>query len=419
MAAALRDRKKSSELVGAAVNRSGLFTLEGLRERTFTFWFSRLVYPQIWEDPVVDMAALELNDESRIITIGSGGCNALSYLAASPEHLTVVDLNAAHIALINLKLAAAQHLPDYQSFYRFFADADHGTNVEYYDIYIRDHLDPATLRYWERRNILGRRRIRQFSQNFYRYGLLGNFIGTCHRLSRMLGADPSKIVMGTTLEEQRRIFNETLAPLFDRKIVRWMVDHPASLYGLGIPPAQYYALAGDRGKLGEDTPSMSAILRARVERLACDFPLGENYFAWQAFNRGYAPDGEGPVPPYLQRENYENLRANLDQVDVAQISYTDRLAITDDTSLDGYVLLDAQDWMNDADLNHLWTEITRTARPGARVIFRTSATPTILPGRVSAEILSRWTYEEERSLRLGMQDRSAIYGGFHLYRFEG
>ena len=39
--------------------------------------------------------------------------------------------------------------------------------------------------------------------------------------------------------------------------------------------------------------------------------------------------------------------------------------------------------MTDAQLNALWTEITRTARPGARVIFRTAAEPSLLPGRVA------------------------------------
>jgi len=31
--------------------------------------------------------------------------------------------------------------------------------------------------------------------------------------------------------------------------------------------------------------------------------------------------------------------------------------------------------------------------------------------------LSRWTYEAEQSLAWTRRDRSAIYGGFHLYVF--
>ena len=41
--------------------------------------------------------------------------------------------------------------------------------------------------------------------------------------------------------------------------------------------------------------------------------------------------------------------------------------------------------MNDADLTALWTEITRTARPGARVIFRTAADERLLPGRAAGK----------------------------------
>ena len=41
---------------------------------------------------------------------------------------------------------------------------------------------------------------------------------------------------------------------------------------------------------------IASVLRSRLERLACGFPLRENYFTWQAFNRGYAPGGSGPVP---------------------------------------------------------------------------------------------------------------------------
>ena len=71
--------------------------------------------------------------------------------------------------------------------------------------------------------------------------------------------------------------------------------------------------------------------------------------------------------------------------------------------------------MNDAELTALWSQITRTARPGARVIFRTAADERLLPGRVPAAILDQWRYDEATSRELCRQDRSAIYGGFHLY----
>jgi S-adenosylmethionine:diacylglycerol 3-amino-3-carboxypropyl transferase len=68
------------------------------------------------------------------------------------------------------------------------------------------------------------------------------------------------------------------------------------------------------------------------------------------------------------------------------------------------------------DVSHPYSQ---TARPGARVIFRTAAEPSLLPGRIEPAVLDRWRYEETLSRALARRDRSAIYGGFHLYVLEG
>lgn len=399
---------KGAKLIGAAVRRSKPLTAEGLRERLFTMAFSNLVYAQIWEDPAVDLEALALDSQSRVIAIASGGCNVLSYLTANPATVAAVDINSAHVALNRLKLAAAQHLPDYHAFYRFFGAADSAANVAAFRHYILPHLDPLTASYWlARYGLRRRRRIRRFSSNFYRAGLLGTFIGASHFVARLNGVNPRVLLKAQTLDEQRRIFDDKLAPIFDKRAIRWLVNRPASLYGLGIPPAQFKALGGS------SEGGMAEVLRKRLERLACGFPLSENYFAWQAFGRRYAPGGA--LPPYLDPANFALIRKNSSRVSVHHASLTGHLAAVPANSFDRYVLLDAQDWMGDAELTRLWGEITRTARPGARVIFRTAAEPTILPGRVPEDILSRWRYAVEQSKALTLKDRSAIYGGFHLY----
>ena len=53
----------------------------GLLERAFALMFRGLVYPQIWEDPVADMEALAIGPDHHVVTIASGGCNALSIWA--------------------------------------------------------------------------------------------------------------------------------------------------------------------------------------------------------------------------------------------------------------------------------------------------------------------------------------------------
>jgi S-adenosylmethionine-diacylglycerol 3-amino-3-carboxypropyl transferase len=358
------------------------------------------------------MEALAIEPTSRIVTIASGGCNALSYLVAAPARITAVDLNAAHVALVRLKLAAARHLPDYGTFHAFFANAAAQSNVDAYERHLKGRLDAATQSYWESRDLLGRPNIDRFRRGFYRFGLLGRFIGACHLLARVLGVDPRIMMTAKSRGEQRALFERHLAPLFERRIVRLMLDSPMSLYGLGIPPAQYRRLLGNAA-------SMADVVRRRLETLACAHPLDDNYFAWQAFARRYGAAPDAPLPPYLQPGNFDAVRSRADRINVVQVSMTAHLASRPPASVDRYVLLDAQDWMDDPALTALWQEITRTAAPRARVIFRTAAEPTLLPGRVPDGVLARWRYAAETSRELATRDRSAIYGGFHLYVREG
>ncbi|CCB64133.1 MULTISPECIES: DUF3419 family protein [unclassified Hyphomicrobium] len=399
----------SIDLLSEAVHQNRALSLAGILERTFTFAFRSMVYPQIWEDPRADMDALEITPQTRIMTIASGGCNVMSYLSANPARIYAVDLNATHIALLKLKVAAAQHLPNHATFYRFFGAANDRRNVALYNDLIAPHLDADTRAYWEGRELTGRRRITRFARNFYHFGLLGRFIATGHLAARVFGAKPKRLLEARSIEEQREIFARDIGPAFSHPVLRWITSNRASLFGLGIPPVQYDALSGSGAR------TMADVLKERAERLATGFDLKDNYFAWQAFGRSYATQGEGPCPPYLEKANFMAIKARANRVEVVHDNMIRFLSGEPAESLDRYILLDAQDWMDDAALNALWDQITRTARPGARVIFRTAGEESILPGRVADATLGQWTYDAAKSAEIHAKDRSAIYGGFHLY----
>lgn len=395
------------KLLGRAVHKSRRLSVDGALERIFTFAFNGLVYPQIWEDPVVDMKAMAVEPHHHIVAISSGGCNVLSYLTANPAKITAVDLSPAHVALVKLKVAGLRHFPDWETFYRFFGEANSPANMADYAEYLREQVDPEVRRYWDTRMPNGRRRISRFTRNIYRQGLLGRFIGTGHVLARLGGSNLCNLTQCETLADQRAFFDREIAPLFAKRFTRFLTTYRASLFGLGIPPSQYDALSGGK--------PMADVLRHRLEKLACDFPISENYFAWQAFNRAYAPNAAGPLPPYLQQENFAVLRKRADRVNMMHASLTDTIAAMAKGSAHRFVLLDAQDWMNDDQLDDLWSAITHAAAPGARVIFRTAGEHTLLPGRIKDQVLSEWTYLEPLSADLAKQDRSSIYGGFHVY----
>ncbi len=195
-------------------------------------------------------------------------------------------------------------------------------------------------------------------------------------------------------------------------MVRRVTAARASLFGLGIPPAQYESLAR------EGDGSMADVLRIRLRKLFGDFALQDNYFAMQALTHSYGVGPNVSLPPYLQPEHYETLKSRAERLTVSHRTYSEELKARPERSFDCYLLLDAQDWMSNKQLDELWCQIIRTARPGARVLFRTADKESLLPGRLDEELLGRFAYLKDVSLELTKEDRAAVYGGVHVYELK-
>src|ERR1700679_377729 len=134
----------ANALLERAAHQAAPASRRGVLERLFTLMFQGFVYNQIWEDPSVDLDALALGPQHRVLTIASGGCNVLNYLAADPKEIVALDLNPNHVALTRLKLAALTSLPDHESFFHFFGAADSDANVKSFDKHISQALDEET-----------------------------------------------------------------------------------------------------------------------------------------------------------------------------------------------------------------------------------------------------------------------------------
>ena len=399
-----------------AVHHHRLASRRGVLERMFTLWFRGFVYNQIWEDPRVDAEALQLGPDSSLLTISSGGSNVLHYLVHKPKRVVAIDLNSNHMSLTRLKLAAIKHLPNYETFYNFFGYGHHPDNVANYHRYIRDHLDPTTRTYWETSHWPGRKvgpkRITYFKRGLYKQSKMGQFFRIVHGVARATGRDPTRMSGAKTIAEQELIFDQTFGALFDKKLLRWMGRQPVSVYSLGIPPSQHAVMLEESDNNGA---KLFELYKQRIRRLACGFPLEDNYFAWQAFCRRYDHENRKAVPDYLKPENYETIRSVVDRVETHLASLSDFLQTQQPGSLNSFVLLDSQDWMPPHVIDELWGQIARVGASGTRVIFRTAGEKSPVEAALSPENRRRFAYQLERSQELHKQDRSAIYGMFHLY----
>jgi S-adenosylmethionine-diacylglycerol 3-amino-3-carboxypropyl transferase len=404
----------ANALLKEAVHHHPFFRFKGLQERLFTSWFGGFFYNQIWEDPRVDLEALQLDSNNRMLAIASGGCNILNYLAnASSTTIHAVDLNPCHIYLTRLKLAALEYLPDYEDFFAFFGCCNCSENLQNYYRYICDKLDEATRAFWEGGNWLRRRflgaRINYFETNLYDHSRLGCFLRFVHAVARLARRDVTALLNARTPEEQRQIFDSYIAPFFDHWAVRAIGRVPFFLFGLGIPPRQLEALRK------ESNGQLAHFYRERVKKLACDHPVEDNYFTWQAFSRSYDTKERRALPDYLRQEKYEIAKEAVGRVHTEIDSLHAYLKRQPNHSLDRFVFLDAQDWMKAQEIMDLWREITRVGRPGSRIIFRTASSVSPIEAVLPADLRARFLREDELSRRLFEKDRSAIYGGFHIY----
>ncbi len=394
----------SQDLLLDAVQNKPIASKQGILQKLFAVYFDGLVYNQIWEDPRVDMQALRLDGDSRVLTISSGGCNAVNYLTVSPESVTAVDLNPHHIYLANLKIAALRHLPDWKSFFDFFGRADVPSNVENYYKYLQPKLDADTRRFWT-----GKKRINYFAQGFYNHARNGYFLRFFHRFAKTIKCDMNELVRAETIAEQEAFFQKNVTPFFDNFIIKALGKTPITVFGLGIPPQQFEELKKDAEN------GIIDLMRQRAHRLCAGFPIQDNYFAWQAFTRKYDTENKLALPDYLKEENYDLLKQNAFRVDTVIASVIDHIKQQPIGAFNRFVFLDAQDWMNRETLTDLWTAIASRGGANTRIIFRTAGADSPIETALPKDLREKFEYEKDLSLELFKQDRAAIYGGFHLY----
>jgi S-adenosylmethionine-diacylglycerol 3-amino-3-carboxypropyl transferase len=397
----------NTRLIADAVRNSRTQEQATVWDRIFAFWFRRLVYTQIWEDPEADLAALQLPLGSIIVTISSGGCNALSYLTAQPAQVYAVDLNEAHLSLLKLKLAGIRAFSNYSDFWQFFGEAASPANAQLYRYRLRPLLDSDARAYWDRRNSIGRPRYAYFTNGFYRHGMLGRFIGLAHLVAKLARVDLAVLLTGDIGSPERIAALARLDWLFHSPLARMMTRTPALLFSLGIPPQQ-------RALLGAGAP-LNEVLHERLLRLINGHPNETNYFAWQALHRSYPGPGDRCLPPYLQRSQFARMRNDAGLIIPVHANLRQFLEGLPAREVDAVVLLDSQDWMAPEEIRALWDTIDRTGSDSVRIIFRTASTDSPLESEELAPLREIWLRDDERSDTGFQLDRSGIYGGFHCY----
>ena len=327
-------------------------------------WSRSLVYNTCWEDPAVDHQALSLGTDDVVLVITSAGCNALDYALRAPKRIHCVDANPRQNALLELKIAAIRRLA-FEDFFKIFGEGYHERFECLYLEQLRSELSPFAQQWWDRRT----RWFTSRRGSFYFHGLSG-VVARCVRgwfnSQPSLRAATIELLDARSLDEQRRIYDERVAPRLWNRAVNWTISRQFVMNLLGVPHPQRRLVEA------QHAGGVAGFIRESVQYVFRQLPLSDNYF-WRVYLTGrYVADC---CPEYLKRNNFERLKNGLvDCIKVHTTTVTGFLQETDER-ISRFVLLDHMDWMSSyypEALREEWEAILERAASGARILLRSA-----------------------------------------------
>ncbi len=361
-----------------------------------------LGFAQVREDPRIELAlAGELaagGRPVRVLTVASGGCTALSLLAADEDDLDdAIDANPAQIALCALKRAVLAESGDLAEARALLGDAPAppGWRVERLRGLL-DGLSEPVRRFWlDREGDLER-------------GVLS--AGRFERLFAALRAWLHELVAPSPVWEA--FFEGGDAGRLLESIDRgfWEVG-----FGLFFDDRPLLEMFGPAAVQHAPRGSYAAYFRSAFERAIRELPAGDNYFL-SSIVLGRTLETPGGGPPYLRSPTGERARARLDRLRLEALDVGRFLATRPPgTSYDLVNLSNVFDWMDDRETEDVCSRLVPVLAPGALVVLRQINNERPLP----SSFLGSVEEDEARGRELHASDRSFFYGRVRVWRRPG
>jgi S-adenosylmethionine-diacylglycerol 3-amino-3-carboxypropyl transferase len=303
----------------------------------------KLFFAQVREDPVLEIEALEPSPDKTLVVVGSGGCTALSLLAAGAGRVVAVDLNQVQNSLTDLKAATVKVLGPAAAV-GFLGGAPMPDRLARYRS-IAPELSPEARVWWDAHP-------KQIERGVLGAGVTEKFIGGVMTVMRTTIHPPSRIrrlLACRTVEEQRELFHRQ----WDTR--RWRL-----LFTLLLNRAVFRKTYHPAFFEHVENPSFADHFRRLADHTLTEIPISTNYFLHYMLTGAYPAGG---LPPYLER-------AGAGDLTLVDGSYTGYLRTVADETVHGFAVSNILEWLTPAQADQLFAEVVRTAVPGARFVFR-------------------------------------------------
>jgi S-adenosylmethionine-diacylglycerol 3-amino-3-carboxypropyl transferase len=352
-----------------------------------------LMFGQVREDAAVDVFLLQqlAGKPQRLFVVASGGCTALTLVSSCACLVDALDINAAQIALVELKAAIFKRLgftagrdacmKDARKVYENVRSDLSSTTSEILDRYkhqMQNGLNNAGL---------VDVKMKQLTGLFYLF--IHSRKMTKQFLELSDESEQQKFYRGAWRNWQWRM---AMAVAFNRN---------------------FLALRHGDAALRLVPPDFSAVMEGRLQRAMTKFPNSTNPYLWQAYFSEY-PNGEDGLPPYLQSQSAAPLLANLSNLSLHCDDVRSWFQKQADGSLDYLGMSNVLELLPQSYADALLPELIRCARAGAVVCVRS-----IFPrhkDRTFDDRSGALVFDRELTDAAQERDRSLFCNFYEVYR---
>lgn len=321
------------------------------------------LYSLSWEDPREDDKVLDINADDTVLTLTSGGCNALDLVLQGAGKVVGVDINPAQSYLLELKRAAVIRL-SFEDVWKMFGEGVHENFSHLLERELVPFLSQGAAGFWREKKYY-------FKNGLYFHGGMGRLIRAVRVLAKLTRTEKfiDNLVNAPTVESQYELWTNTIgrwltrANIFARIFGFVFTNRVVLWFCAGIARGQLRLIRKEDNVYRYVVRCLDSVAETTSLR-------DSNYFYRCCLTGKFAPTC---CPPFLQEPCFNKLKTLLASTDCMRIStsfFVDELRARKYTKV---ILMDHVDWLGQKDINVLCQALSDQVQPGGRVIWRSAS----------------------------------------------
>lgn len=349
--------------------------------------FSGIRYAQCWEDADVLVEGLAIQPGDVCLSIASAGDNSLALLTRDPARVIALDLSAAQLACLALRVAAYRTLEHHELLELIGSRPSTQRPVLYQRC--RPALEETAQRFWDAHPKLIRMGIGEAGKFERYFRLFRTVVMPLIHSRRTVDA----LLQPRSPEEREQFYNKRWDTWRWRMLFRIFFSRKV-MGRMGRDPSFFAYVEGTVG---------DRILSRTRHALAELDPSANPYLHWILCGT----HGDA-LPLALRPEHFATIRERIDRIEWRQSAIEDFLDEAGDRAIDRFNLSDIFEYMSEANTERLLARLVRAGRPGGRLAYWNMLAPRSRPDSLAAVLEPR----EEAAAQLHLQDKAFFYSRF-------